>query len=173
MAASLWFFAGCGTPANRAASGPSMQAHHPAQAGGASALQNRHILLQPLPKGVRTTADLWNWLLDEKLAQMDNPSQGEICLDAACKVAATVFSGPSKARAGEPLALIAFQPRSGWHVLVGPMPQSADPPKQAQAFYASLRGYPRPQGVCVVEPREIDWYWIEAGHLQVMRQPRS
>jgi len=174
FAASLWLGVGCGTPKDQGAPGASAPAHRPAPTDTSqNSVQNHHILLEPLPQGVRTTEDLYNWLLGQRLAQMDNPAQGEICLDAACKVAATVFSGPTKAKAGTPLALVAFQSRPGWHVLVGPLPQADDPPRQAQTLNAHLRDYPRSQGVCVVESGEIDWYWIEAGHLQIMRQPRT
>jgi len=174
FAASLWLGAGCGTAKESGAPGapPPADRSAPTSTSG-PVVQNHHILLEPLPRGVRTTADLYDWLLNQRLAQMDNPAQGEICLDAACKVAATVFSGPAKAKAGTPLALVAFQSRPGWHVLLGPLPQADDPPRQAQTLNAHLRDYPRAQGVCVVESGEIDWYWIEAGHLQIMRQPRT
>ncbi|WP_328702108.1 hypothetical protein [Alicyclobacillus fructus] len=173
LAASLCLAAGCGSAGNQGANHTSTPVHGHAPAPAGSSVQNHHILVYPLPRGVRSTADLYNWLLDRQLAEMDNPSQGEICLDSACKVAATVFSGPAKARAGSPLALVAFQPNSRWYVLVGPLPQSGDPPRQARAFYAGLHSYPRAQGVCVVLSNEVDWYWIEAGRLQMMRQPRS
>ncbi|MBF8377699.1 hypothetical protein IW967_07440 [Alicyclobacillus mali] len=173
-ATSFLLVSGCGTASHGGAPSASAQGHRssPSSASG-TAVQNRHILLEPLPQGVRTTTDLYNWLLNQRLAQMDNPAQGEICLDSACKVAATVFSGPTKSKAGTPLALVAFEPRTGWHVLVGPLPQADNPPRQAQLLNARLDNYPRPQGVCVVDGGEMDWYWIASGHLQVMRQPRT
>ncbi|MDI9258653.1 hypothetical protein [Alicyclobacillus sendaiensis] len=174
LVASLWLGAGCGA-ANK--SGPPQTPSRTDGRGSANAstpgVGNRHIVVQPLPRGVRTTGDLYNWLFNQRLAQIDNPAQGEICLDSACQVAATVFSGPLKGKAGTQGALVAFQPRPGWHVLLGPLPQKDDPPRQAAALDAHLRDYPRADGVCVVDAGEIDWYWIEDGRLQIMRQPRA
>ncbi|SIS81010.1 hypothetical protein [Alicyclobacillus vulcanalis] len=167
--------AGCGTASQEHPSNTSTSDHRvaPAAPGGSASMQNRHILQEPLPRGVKTETDLYNWLLWQRLAEINNPAQGEICLDAACKIAATVFSGPAKAAAGTPVTLVAFSPRAGWQVLVGPLPQSDNPPRQAQSIQASLRDYPRKEGVCVVQTHEIDWYWIQDGHLQLMRQPRA
>ncbi|WP_237700027.1 hypothetical protein [Alicyclobacillus acidocaldarius] len=171
--ASLALSAGCGAAKQSGTPGTPRQADRLPQAStSSSGVQNHHILVEPLPQGVRTTADLYHWLLDQRLAQMDNPAQGEICLDPSCQVAATVFSGPAKGNGGALVALVAFQPRPGWHVVLGPLPQADDPPRQAESLNVHLRNYPRAQGVCVVSAGEIDWYWIEAGHLQIMRQPK-
>ncbi|GMA58375.1 hypothetical protein C7445_104220 [Alicyclobacillus sacchari] len=129
---------------------------------------NPTVTSKPIPAGVANTQQLAYQLRDELLKQMSDPAQGQVCLDNACSVAVTSFTGPSSQDPKETLTMAYYQMKNGWYVLVAPTRGNAL--AVAQQIAKARFAFPNPSGVLVVSDGEMEWHWLTQGHEWTKRQ---